>query len=380
MTWLMNIIGIPLGYVMWASYEITHNYWLSIIIFTILMRFLMIPMSIKQHKNSMHMQLLRPQIDAINKKYGNNREKAQEETTKLYEKEGYNPLNGCSTLFLQLPIIYGLIDVVYRPMTHLLHMKDEVITSVQKIIEAVSTQNGIENIFQTVKGRTMDIQLKILGKLPEYKDYVINGFGDLEGVGAEVYNEMTKIDLNFLGMNLGETPSIAWNLLVLIPIFSLITALASSIISMKMNPQQNEGQGKGCMYAMLLGMPFMSAYFSTVVPAGVGLYWIIGNIVMAVQSVILRKVMTPEKVAEMLQKEKKKGKKKKKSRFMEKFAEAQKQAAAQQGAYSEKEKAESAKKAQAQKEAEKKLTMSDKEKLAEARRRYAEKYGDDIKD
>lgn len=380
MTWLMNIIGIPLGYIMWASYEITHNYWLSIIIFTIIMRILMIPMSIKQHKNSMHMQLLRPQIDAINKKFGNNREKAQEETTKLYEKEGYNPLNGCSTLFLQLPIIYGLIDVVYRPMTHLLHLKDEVITTTQKIIEAVATKNGIENVFETVKGRSMEIQLRILNKLPEYKEYVINGFGDLKGVGAEVYNEMASLDLNFLGMNLGETPRLAWNLLVLIPIFSLITALASSIISMKMGEQQNEGQGKGCMYAMLLGMPFMSAYFSTVVPAGVGLYWIIGNVVMAVQSVVLRKILTPEKVKEMLERDKKKGKKKKKSKFMEKFAEAQKQAAAQQGAYSDNEKAESAKKAQAKKDAEKKLSMSDKEKLAEARRKYAEKYGDDIKD
>ena len=317
------------------------------------------------------MASFKPKIDEINKKYANNREKAQEELNKLYEREGYNPFSGCSSLLIQLPIIYGLIDVVYRPMTHILRLEGSVIATAQSILEKV----GVE----FAKGSS-NAQLTILGQLDAHRDVLINGTGGIEGIGAEAFEKMSSLDLNLFGIiNLGQTPTWALNALILIPIFSLLTALASSFISMKTTQGENQ-QGKGCMYGMLFGMPFMSAYFSFIVPAGVGLYWIISNIVSAVQSVILRKLITPEKVAEKLEKNRQKGKKAKKSKFMQKLLQAQEQAAAQQGAYSDKEKAISDEQKKALEEAKRKKGLSDKEKLAEARRRYAEKYGDDIKD
>jgi len=372
MEWLMNLIGYPLGWVMWLAYKIVPVYSIALIIFTIIMRAVMLPLSIKQQRNSAHMALFRPKVDAINKKYANNRQKAQEEINKLYEREGYNPFGGCSSLLIQLPVIYGLIDVVYRPMTHLLRLESSVIESAKLLLEKA----GVD--FATAR---TDIQLRILGKIDEYKDVLINGTGGIEGIGAEAYDKMASLDLNLFGIiNLGDTPTWAFNALLLIPVFSLLTALASSFISMKMTQDNNEAQGKGCMYGMLFGMPFMSAYFSFIVPAGVGLYWIISNIVAAVQSVVLRKIITPEKVAAKLERDKQKGKKVKKSKFMTKLMEAQEQAAVQQGGYSQKEKELSDEQKKALAEAQRTKALSDKEKLAEARRRYAEKYGDDIKD
>lgn len=369
MTWLMNIIGYPLGWIMWLAYEIIPIYSIALIIFTVIVRAAMIPLSVKQQRNTVHMQLLRPKVEEIQKKYKNNPQKSQEEVNKFYEKEGYNPFSGCSTMFLQLPIIYGLIDVVYRPMTHLLRMPAEIIDRATKILTAIDAD-------LVGKRAGMDVQLKILGNLSKYEDKFINGIDGIEGIGAKAFEEMSSIDLNLFGINLGDIPTWGWNLLMIIPVLSFVTALLSSIITMKMT-DQSSGQGKGCTYGMMFGMPFISAYFSFLVPAGVGLYWIISNVVGTVQSIVLRKIITPEYVEKKLEADKKKGKKKKKSKFMQKLIEAQEAAAAQQGAASEGEvKAAKAKNAQVL-EAEKKLSMSDKEKLAAARKRYAEKYGDE---
>jgi len=365
MNFLMNLIGYPLGWIMWAAYKVVPIYSIALIIFTLIMRAAMIPLSIKQQKNTAHMQLFKPKVDEINKRYKDKPQKAQEEINKLYEREGYNPLSGCSSMFIQLPIIYGLIDVVYRPLTHILRFSSETIEAIKNAV----TTAGLE-----INSRgSLAIEMQLLGNAEKYKTEIV------EAVGQGVYDKLLSIDTNLFGfINLGDTPTWAFNALILIPIFSLITALASSFISMKMTQSATDGQGKGCSYAMLFGMPFMSAYFSFLVPAGVGLYWIISNIIAAVQSVILRKIITPEKVKEMLEKDKQKGKKKRKSKFMTKLMEAQEQAAAQQGAYSKDEKALSDEEQKALAEAKRKKSLSDSEKLAEARRRYAEKYGDDI--
>ncbi len=372
MNWLMNIIGYPLGWVMWLAYQVVPIYSIALIIFTVIVRAAMIPLSIKQQKNTAHMALFKPKVDAINKKYANNKQKAQEEINKLYEREGYNPFGGCSSLFIQLPIIYGLIDVVYRPMTHLLRLDKAVISTAQSLLE------GAKALTNT---KSLGVELEILGQLDKHKDLLINGTKDTAGIGAEAFEKMHSLDLNLFGViNLGEIPTWAFNWLFLIPVFSLLTALLSSVISMKMTQTSSDAQGKGCSYAMMFGMPFMSAYFSFLVPAGVGLYWIISNVIAGAQSIVLRKIITPEKLAAKMAKDKAKGKTAKKSKFMTKLLEAQEQAAAQQGAYSDKEKAAADQKQKALNEAKRTKGLSDSEKLAEARRRYAEKYGDDIKD
>lgn len=365
MNFIMEIVGWPLGWVMWLAYYLCENYLLALLIFTLIMRFVMVPFSVKQYKNNARMALFRPKIDAINKKYGDNREKAQEEINKLYEKEGYNPFGGCSTMLIQLPVLYGLIDVVYKPLTHVLRISKADISAVQKIIEA-----GEKAIDKDFAFRSHNVQLSMLEYLDKYKDQII------DEVGAPIFEKMANLDLVHFGIDFSQTPTWAFNMLVLIPILSFVTALASSIISMKMGETQTEGQAKGCSYAMMLGMPLMSAYFSTIVPAGVGVYWIFGNIFAGVQSIVLKKIITPEKVAAKLEADRKKGKKQKKSKLMSKLIEAQEQAAAQNGAYSEKEKAAADAKKAAQKEAQKKKGMTDQQRLAEARRRYDEKYGD----
>ena len=366
MNWLMQIIGYPLGWVMWAAYKVVPIYALALVIFTVIMRVAMLPLAVKQQRNTAHGMLFRPKIDAINKKYANNKQKAQEEINKLYEREGYNPFGGCSSLLIQLPVIYGFIDVVYKPMTHILRLGSENIT---KIKEAVVNAGFKVN-------NQMAAEMEILGSAEKYKDVIV------KATNLETYNEIVSLDTDLFGiMRLGDTPEFSvFNWLWLIPIFAFITAMASSFVTMKMTQQQNQGQNQGCNYAMTFLMPFMSAYFSFLVPAGVGIYWIISNVVTSIQSVILRKIITPEKVAAKIEKDRAAGKIKKKKSFMSKLVEAQESAQAAQGAASEKEQKEALDRQKAISDAKKTQNMSEKEKIAEARRRYAEKYGDEYKD
>ena len=118
---LYSIIGTPLGYIMWACYLLVNNFGWAIIIFTLIVKIATFPLFLKQQKNMAKSQLFTPKVREIQMKYRNNREKQQEEMAKL-QKEGYNPMGGCGTMLLTFLILFGVIDVVYKPMTHMEHL------------------------------------------------------------------------------------------------------------------------------------------------------------------------------------------------------------------------------------------------------------------
>lgn len=129
-------MGTPLGYIMWVCYALVQNVGWAIIIFTFIMRAAMFPVNLKQQKNTAISQLYMPRVREIQTKYKNNQEKQQEELMKL-QKEGYNPTGGCLPMILTFVILFGVIDVVYKPMTHMEHFKAEDINAIVSTAENV---------------------------------------------------------------------------------------------------------------------------------------------------------------------------------------------------------------------------------------------------
>ena len=119
--WLYSIIGTPLGYIMWVCYLLVNNFGWAIIIFTLIVKAAMFPLNLKQQKNMAKSQLFMPRVKEIQTKYRNNQQKQQEELAKL-QKEGYSPAGGCGTMLLTMLLLFGVIDVVYKPMTHMEHL------------------------------------------------------------------------------------------------------------------------------------------------------------------------------------------------------------------------------------------------------------------
>jgi len=350
------IFGYPLGWVMWLFYQVIKNYGVAILLFTLFTRVLLYPLGIKQQKSSARMAFIQPKIQALQKKYKNNKQKLQEETMKLYEEEGYNPMSGCFPLLIQLPILFGLINVIYNPLTHMLRLPQEAINA------AVEIAKGLEGFNQTAP------QLSVIS-------FIQNGVGDFSSLETGVIEAIKNFDLNFLGVNLGAQATYDWNWLLLIPILSGLTAVLSSIVAMKFNPasqisgQQMGGAGKGMMFMM----PLLSFFIAFSVPVGVVIYWIMSNILMGVQSFILYKVYTPEKMEKLLAKDndKKKGKKKP-SRYQQALKQSQ---GAKKPELVEDENGMVTYKGEVMTKKE-----ANRRRLAEARRRDAEKYGEVYKE
>ena len=343
MNWLTNLIGIPLGWIMWLLYSVIQNYGIVLIIFTVLVKALMFPLSVKQQKATAKMSVFQPKIQEIQKKYEKNKEIQQEELMKLYETHGYNPMSGCLPMLLPLIILFGLIDVIYRPLTHILHISSDVIAKATEIL----SQNGI-----TSTGRP---ELDILSNITKF---------DFRELGADVVSKIQNFDYSLFGIDLSVVPTWAWNWFLLIPILSGVTAFLVSMVSMRMNPAANQqASGMGAMKIMMYVMPLFSVWIAFSVPVGVGFYWILSNVLSGVQSVILYKLYSPEKY---------------KKEFEEKMqAEAEKKKLER----AQRKKIKTTDSAEPLDPETEKMLLSEKERnrkrLAEARKRDAEKYGEE---
>lgn len=240
------IFGYPLGWVMWLFYQVVQNYGVAILLFTLFTRVLLYPLGVKQQKSSARMAIFQPKIAALQKKYKNNKQKLQEETMKLYEEEGYNPMSGCLPLLIQLPILFGLINVIYNPLTHMLRIPDTLISKATEIAQ------GLEGYVQTTS------QISVINAVKADP----SAFS--AALPADVIQSIQNFDLSFLGFNLGSVAPFAWDVLIIIPILSGITSVLATVIAMKFNynsrvegAQQMNGMTKGMMFIM----PLFSLFF-----------------------------------------------------------------------------------------------------------------------
>lgn len=356
----MGFLSAPLGWVMWLIYQVVPNFTLALLVFTIFTRLIMFPFSVKSQKNMARMAAFRPKIEQLNKKYANNKQKLQEETMKLYEQEGYNPMGGCLPSLIPMIIMFGLINVVYNPLTHIARLSNDVITQATEIGKGL-----VENF-----DKSSAVQIAIVNA-------VHGNPSAFSALGAENIAKIQHIDLNLMGINLGDKPTLGFNLLVLIPILSGLTSLAVSLYSMHKS-QQTQGQqaGGGMMKGMMIFMPLLSVFFAFNVPAGVGLYWIFSNVLSGVQTLVLYKIWTPERVAAKFERDKAAGKikEKKPSKLRQAMLAAQEQQAAQQGQGEAKKRPLPA---QHEGMTQKEINELNRRRLAEARRRDAEKYGEE---
>ncbi len=279
---IYDILGIPFGFVLGLIYDLVGHYGLSIILFTFICRMLMMPTTISQQKGMAKTQRLQPKLRKIRERYGNDQKKIQEETQALYQREGYNPMNaGCVPLLIQMPIIFGIIAVVYNPLTYALRINE---TDVNLLVEALKT--NVPDIVQGVKNTRI------------YEMLVIQNIDKLNGVvSADVFSQVKNFNFTMFGLELGVIPQFKeFNRYWLVPLFSGLSALASGVFSMikqrKQNPDMANNATMGCMS---LGMPLMSFYFTFQFPIGIGIYWIASNLFAFGQQLIISFTHNPKK-------------------------------------------------------------------------------------
>ncbi len=284
----MDILRIPLGWILKIIYMVVQNYGFALIIFTIIAKMLMMPLTFKQQKSMVQTNLLKPKLDALQKQYGDNKEKYSEEMMKLYKKHGVNPMSGCLPLLIQFPILFALYDVVRRPITYIWGQKEA--------ITELFTKYGIDAATAKTTG-----EIELAKKL----------FVDGQAFG---------INFNFLGLDLSQTPSFDMSSPTLgmdwIWILPVVAGLTTWISTKLMNigvdkpkdekkstrpPKPGEKDPSSTANTMTNIMPFMTAWFAFMVPAGISIYWIANNVIQVGQQYIINRHYVPKMKERMLQ-------------------------------------------------------------------------------
>lgn len=285
---LFYILGAPLGYVMEWIYNLIPNYGWDIILFTLLIRLISLPLDIYQQKSMAKMSAFQPIVMDIQKKYKNNQDKQAEELTKLQQDFGYNPMSGCLPMLLNFFVMFGVIEVVYRPLQRIFHIPAATLNAANAAltglgINATVVTRDTHIIHQILAGEQSVISCFTAGELE-----TITGFS-----GA----------MNFFGIDLTQVPSFnlsAANLpLLIFPILSLLTMFLSTHYSMKASGQEVKGAMKITMYMM----PLMMVYFSFTVPVAFSLYYTVSNVLMMVKSEAMRRVYDPAKMKAQIEEE-----------------------------------------------------------------------------
>ena len=278
------ILSGPLGYVMEWIYKLLPSYGWDIILFTLLINIVKIPLQTSQQKSMAKMSAFQPMIAEIQTKYKDKPEKQQEEMLKLQQDYGYNPTAGCVPMLLNFLVMFGVIGVVYNPLERIFHISAAALTAAGEAL----TASGVA--FTAITRDTNIIAQVVAG----------NG-GVLGCFSAEQIATITEFSqhMNFLGIDLTRIPKLGLSLDIVLPLLSVITMLLSTHISMKASGQQMQGSMKLTMYMM----PLMYVFFCFTVPCAFSLYYVISNIVMTVQTQVMRKIYDPEKMKEQVKAE-----------------------------------------------------------------------------
>ena len=275
----MGAISKLFGYLLNALYSVFNNYGIAIIVFSIILRIILIPITIKQQKSLKKSAKLQEEMKEIQRKYKNNPEKLNQETIDLYKREKLSPFAGCFSSIIQLIIILSVFWLVSQPLTYMKKIDVNVINDYKTQLQ----QEGNQSTYSEIE--------------------IINRYG--------MQDERVKLNMDFLGLDLSKVPSSNLNdwTVYIIPVLYVISSIASIKLTnnfktnkkdevkvitdgteSKEEPDQleaMEAMNKNMMYML----PIMSVFIAFIAPLGLALYWFISNVLMVIERLIIDRVM-----------------------------------------------------------------------------------------
>lgn len=274
----MGFISEIFGYILNFLYEQFNNYGIAIIIFSVLLRIILIPITIKQQKSLKKNARLQKEMKEIQTKYKSNPEKLNQETIELYKREKMSPFSGCLSGILQIIIILSVFWLVSKPLTYMKKINPEIIEKYSQELK----EEGVNSSYT---------EIAIINKKA--------------AEDPEVY-----INMNFLGLDLSKVPTQSLDdfRVYIIPILYVISSVISIKITTKMNSNNKDKDINELKKAetedkekqpdememmqqmnnnMTYMMPIMSVMIAIIAPLGLALYWLISNVLMIVERLII---------------------------------------------------------------------------------------------
>jgi YidC/Oxa1 family membrane protein insertase len=288
---IFDFIAKPLGRFLYFVYNTVafKNYGLAIIIFTIVIKLVLLPLTIKQSRSTAKMQELQPLIEDIQKRYKNDKEKMNQELMRLYQEHKYNPAGGCLPLLIQMPILFSLYWVINQPLRFILNKTPE---QISKLTEYVSETVGKINM-----GSSREI-----GVLNYFNEHI----PELSNV-SDLLKAEELINFKFLGVNLGLVPKFDVKILfgpqmavylplLVIPLLAVATTyISSKLMTPKTTEQNKKDTSSTTQSTMAMIGPLMTLLFSFQLPAGVAFYWIASNLFQIFQQLYINEYIMKKK-------------------------------------------------------------------------------------
>lgn len=264
--WIKQGIGYILGWI----YDLVPNYGVALILFTFAIKILLLPLGLKQQKSMTKMQVIQPKLEALKEKYGDDKQKLQQETAKLYKEYNVGCAGGCLPMLIQLPILIMLYRVIQQPLEYMLHISGN---EIKELAEAFDVKSAKDQI--------------------------------------AIAKAAGKINFDFFGLDLSGKPSATgwFSLPMLVPVFAALTTYLSSKVTTMMgkkkadkkeetqektkrilSPDQKDNSkpaGAEVGKTMTTIMPFLTLYITATFNSAIGVYWIASNIFSVGQTVLL---------------------------------------------------------------------------------------------
>ena len=278
------------------------SYIIGICEFAIVIELLMIPFAIRQQKNSIKQAKLRPKEMAIRNKYAGRtdqktQQQVQREIQELYQRENFSPLSGCLPLLLQMPILIILYRIVIDPLHYVLGLSSNISGALSAYYTAARAAGGLGNVTAPSSsiGIISNIAQTDLQGLDGFR-YFTNGNAVLEKLNG-VWDKMPNFNIG--KFNFGLTPSFSnFNILLLVPVLTFVVYFFSMKLNRKFGYQPGTTPGQpadrqtACSNTMMdITMPAMSTFFTFIVPAIIGVYWIFRSILGVLKQFIMSKIM-----------------------------------------------------------------------------------------
>ena len=295
---LSDIVTVPFGFILKLLYDLTTNYGVAIILFSILVKLVLLPMNAKGKKSTMKMSRLTPDIERIKKKYPDDTNKQQQLTQELYKKEGVSTCGGCIWSFIPLLILFPLYTVIRQPIEYML---GETAENAQVIVDTIKT--AAPELFGK---NEFYAQMIAARHIPEFIEQI-------KAVLPEISEStLAGVNFNFIGVDLGLQPSFnifAWEAydwpnigLFLIPLLSAGSQVLSMLISNKMNDSvvtnekgiqdketAKKSQQNQTAKTMMWMMPIMSLWIGFTVPCALSVYWLVSGVLGTITDMIMTK-------------------------------------------------------------------------------------------
>lgn len=296
----MSTIGyyicVPFAWLVRLFYNLTNSYGVALILFTLVIKLIMLPFQMKSNKSMMRMSRVSGQMQELQKRYAKNQAKLQEEMQKLYEEEGVNPMSGCLWSLIPFPILIALYSIIRQPITHFMMLSKDVLQTV--VQSAADAGVNLTNIVMMDKATGTPALKDGLYQLASYGQ--INLVKAVQEMGLSTPEGWFDMNYNFLGLDLTATPweyvknfTFTWAVIgvILIPILAGLSQFVFSKLTMKTQPQA-DAAGGASMKSMMYMMPLMSVYIAFIMPAALGVYWIAQSVFSLIQEAILNKTFS----------------------------------------------------------------------------------------